>query len=92
MASPDTAARRAFLAALYRRVGDSAADQKTTVMDYVGKDLGLTTPETDEMVDLLMKAGLVTPPTKERVIGLTDVGLAVVRRGEVPDDPADDSY
>lgn len=92
MSTPDTAARRAFLAALYRRVGDSAAHQKTTVMDYVGRDLGLTTAETDELVDLLMKSGLVTPPTKERVIGLTDTGLAVVRRGEVPDDPADETY
>jgi hypothetical protein len=44
-----------------------------------------------------MKAGLVTAPTRERVIGLTPLGIAVARRREAeaaaggpPEDEADD--
>jgi hypothetical protein len=82
MSSPSNRERRAFLRALHARVGDRDADTKTTVMDFVGGDLGLTTARTDAVVEVLMKAGLVTPPTRERVIGLTGLGLAVAQRRE----------
>ncbi len=82
MSSPSNRERTAFLTALHARLGDHNADAKTTVMDYVGADLSLTTAQTDAVVDVLMKAGLVTPPTRERVIGLTDLGIAVARRRE----------
>jgi hypothetical protein len=75
--------RQAFLLALYNRVGEHDADQKTTVMDFVGGDLGLSRADTDAVVEVLMKAGLVTAPTRERVIGLTPLGIAVARRRAV---------
>jgi hypothetical protein len=92
MAIPTTQERRAFLIAMYRRVGDQNADHRTTVMDFVGRDVGLGPAETDAMVELLMKSGLVTAPTKDRVIGLTDAGVATARRAEQggPEDEADE--
>jgi hypothetical protein len=76
------AQRQAYLMALHARVGDHDADQKTTVMDFVAGDLGLSRAEADAVHEVLMKAGLVTAPTRERVIGLTPLGIAVARRRE----------
>ncbi len=78
--SVSNAQRQAFLMALHARLGDHHADQKTTVMDFVGGDLGLSRAETEAVTEVLMKAGLVTAPTRERVIGLTPLGIAVARR------------
>lgn len=86
MIPPTNPERRAFLKALHARVGDHNADAKTTILDFVGTDLALTTAQTDRLVEVLVKAGLVTPPTRERVIGLTDLGLAVARRREQEED------
>jgi hypothetical protein len=76
------AQRQAYLMALHARVGDHDADQKTTVMDFVGGDLGLDRAQTNAVTEVLMKAGLVTAPTRERVIGLTPLGIAVAHRRE----------
>jgi hypothetical protein len=89
MTTPDTKSRRAFLKALAARVEGRAADQRTTVMDFVGRDVGMDPEETEAMVQLLHQAGLVTAPTKDRVIGLTNHGMVVAQREEMEADEDD---
>jgi len=77
---PTNDQRRAFLLALYERVGDHAADGKTTVLDFVRADMGWDEALFGAVAEAMVKGGLMTAPTRTGVVGLTDVGLAVARR------------
>jgi hypothetical protein len=77
---PSNEERQAMMRALYTRVGDHTADEKTTVVDYLWRDLGWELPLFEATLESLVKGGLITVPTEAGTIGLTRLGLAVALR------------
>jgi hypothetical protein len=89
--SPTKRERNDFLRALYARLGPHSVHEKTTVVEFVGRDLGWDDELTRSVVDALVSAGLVTAPTKEGAFGLTTMGVGVARRRtEEGDERADE--